>query len=160
MANPIFDITKFEWLNSVWIRSLNEDKKLKDELEDFYHKKKNILEVLKGDKGCDLVNAASTRMRSLLDFEKLVDFKKERIFTKEEKEIAKKLYSFLLEKLGNNEWDNDLLLNAMKEFSKKENVPFKIIFFLLTGKEKGIGILELNTIFGKNFFEKNLTAND
>jgi hypothetical protein len=49
-------------------------------------------------------------------------------------------------------------LAALKNFSKTEKIPFKLIYFLLTGKEQGIGLLELNQLYGKEFFLKNLKA--
>ena len=76
--------------------------------------------------------------------------------TKEEDGIARKLEDHLL-KLGDI-WEDEKLLDAIKEFSKAENVPFKTIFFLLTGKEQGIGILELNQIYGKEFLINNLKS--
>ncbi len=154
-ANPIFDTKKMEWLNGVWIRTLNEEKKLKDRLEEFYKNEKDVLSKLNAEKGCDLVNAAASRMRKLSDFKSLIDFKYNRKLTKEEKENAKTLLEFLNTKLG-NDWDSDELLLVIKEFSKNYAVNFKNIFFLLTGKEQGIGILELNEIFGKEFFIGNL----
>lgn len=154
-ANPVFDTKKLEWLNGVWIRTLNKDKKLRERLEDFYKDDKKIAEILKGDKSFDLVNAASSRMKTLRDFEELVDFEKQIKFTKEEKDTAEVLLQFLEKKLG-YEWENDKLLSAIKEFSGKQNVPFATIFFLMTGKKRGIGILELNQIYGRDFFLRNL----
>jgi lysyl-tRNA synthetase class I len=76
--------------------------------------------------------------------------------TKEEKEIASKLLKSLEENLGSKNWENENFLAALKKFSKNENIPFKQIYFLLTGKEHGIGLLELNDIYGKEFFINNL----
>lgn len=153
-ASPIFDPVKFEWLNGVWIRNL-ETKELKKRLKDFYKDDREVQEVLSGPKDEQLVKAASTRMKTLSDFKILVSEQNSRPKTKEEEEIAVKLKSHLIQTLG-EDWNDEELLSKMKEFSKKENVPFKTIFFLLTGKEQGIGILELNQIYGKEFFIKNL----
>ena len=60
------------------------------------------------------------------------------------------------EELKDN-WQDDKLLTVLKDFSKKEDVNFKTIYFLMTGKEQGVGILELNQIHGKEFFIKNLS---
>ena len=157
-ANPIFDIKKLEWLNGVWIRTLNEEKKLKDELEKFYKDDKNIAEKLKAENACDLVNAAASRMRSLADFQHLISVKRQRDMTKEEKETAAKLHEFLIKKLDNANWENEKFLATLKVFSKTETVPFKLIYFLLTGKEQGVGLLELNQIYGKEFFIDNLKS--
>lgn len=153
-ANPIFDQAKFEWLNGVWIRSIED---LDKRLEDFYSKDKDVLEILKSDKAKEIVKAASSRMKTLLDFKTLIAKSSSRDKTSQEKEIAKKLLSFLSEKLG-NEWKDEELLVTMRQFSKENDVSFKTIFFLMTGKESGIGILELNQIYGKEFFVKNLQS--
>jgi hypothetical protein len=87
-----------------------------------------------------------------------VNTQSSRIKTKEEKETALKLLKFLEEELGRKNWSNENFLAALKKFSKTENVPFKQIYFLLTGKEHGIGILELNGIYGKEYFIKNLKS--
>ena len=155
-ANPIFDIKKLEWLNGVWIRTLNGEKKLKENLEEFYKANNEVNKKLKSDNACDLVNAAASRMKTLADFQNLISIERQRDMTKEEKVTADKLYKFLIEELGNNSWENENFLAALKNFSKNENLPFKTIYFLLTGKEHGIGLLELNQIYGKDFFITNL----
>jgi glutamyl/glutaminyl-tRNA synthetase len=155
-ANPIFDIKKLEWLNGVWIRTLNGEKKLKGNLEEFYKANNEVNKKLKSDNACDLVNAAASRMRTLADFQNLISIERQRDMTKEEKVTADKLYKFLIEELGNNSWENEKFLAALKNFSKNENLPFKTIYFLLSGKEQGIGLLELNQIYGKDFFITNL----
>lgn len=152
-ANPVFDIKKLEWLNGVWIRSIAD---LDKRLLDFYSKDKEVLKLLKSSKSDIIIKAAASRMRVLNDFKGLISEESSRAKTKEEKEIASKLLKFLEEELGNKKWENENFLAALKNFSKKENVPFKKIYFLLTGKEHGIGLLELNEIYGKDFFIKNL----
>ncbi len=151
-ANPIFDIKKLEWLNGVWIRSV---KDLKERLKDYYQKDKEVLEVLSSGKSDLIINATSTRMRLLSEFKELVSKALERKKTKEEIEISKKLAAHLEKLLGKN-WDDEKLLLEIKNFSVSEKVPFKTIFFLMTGKSQGIGILELNKIYGKDFFINNL----
>lgn len=153
-ANPIFDVKKLEWLNGVWIRTI---KDLDKRLEKFYLNDKEIQKILKSDKAELIIGACKTRMRTLADFKTLVTFKNERKKTTEEKEIAQKLLDFLSENLG-DKWEDEKLLSILKQFSNENNVSFKIIFFLLTGKEHGIGILELNEIYGKEFFVNNLKS--
>jgi nondiscriminating glutamyl-tRNA synthetase len=155
-ANPIFDLTKLEWLNGVWIRTLNEEKRLKENLEDFYKNDSEISKKLKAENACDLVNAASSRMKSLANFQNLISTEKQREMTIEEKETAVKLHNFLIKELGEDNWENEKLLEKLRDFSKSENVPFKTIYFLLSGKEKGIGLLELNQLYGKEFLLENL----
>ena len=153
-ANPIFDVKKLEWINGIWIRSI---KDLKERLLDFYKKDKKVLEILNSEKSELIVSASATRMRTLLDFKSLIDTKRDRTKTKEEKETANNLLSYLNENLK-NDWKDDNLLNAIKTFSKENKVSFKTIYFLLSGKESGIGILELNNIYGKDFLLENLKS--
>jgi glutamyl/glutaminyl-tRNA synthetase len=157
-ANPIFDIKKLEWLNGVWIRKLEEEGKLKERLEEFYRDDNKILAKINDKDSKVLINAAASRMRTLADFQNLISIERQREMTKEEKEIATKLHKFLIAELGEGNWENDQLLVTLKNFSKNENVVFKLIYFLLSGKEKGIGLLELNQIYGKDFLLKNLKS--
>lgn len=152
-ANPVFDIKKLEWLNGIWIRSITD---LDKRLLDFYSKDKEVQAILKSSKSDIIIKAAASRMRTLSDFKSLVNIQSLRVKTKKEKEIAGELLKFLINELGDGNWDNENFLAALKKFSKTENTPFKIIYFLLTGKEHGIGLLELNEIYGKDFFIKNL----
>lgn len=151
-SNPVFDVKKLEWINGVWIRTI---KDLDKRLEKFYVDDKEIQKILKSDKAELIIQASKTRMRTLADFKSLVTFKKTREKTTEEKEISQKLLDFLSKNLV-NKWEDEKLLQTIKQFSNLNNIPFKTIFFLLTGKEHGIGILELNKIFGKDFFINNL----
>jgi len=157
-ANPIFDLTKLEWLNGVWIRSLSEKGELKERLEEFYKDKEEIKTKLNGENSKILIDAASSRMKSLTDFQNLISVQRQRDMTKEEKETAVNLHSFLIKELGEGNWENEKLLESLRSFSKTENVPFKLIYFLLSGKEKGIGLLELNQIYGKDFLINNLKS--
>jgi glutamyl/glutaminyl-tRNA synthetase len=157
-ANPIFDIKKLEWMNGVWIRTLAENGKLKERLSDFYKDKAEVQDKLKGKDADILVNATASRMRTLVDFKNLISVQKQRDMTKEEKEIAAKLQKFIINELGDGNWENEKFLAALKNFSKTESVPFKTLYFLLTGRESGIGLLELNQLYGKEFFLKNLKA--
>lgn len=153
-ANPIFDQVKFEWLNGLWIRSIDD---LDLRLKEIYKDDSEVLEILKSDKSKEIVKAAASRMKTLLDFKTLVDLKPSRDKTEDERVVSKKLLDFLNEKLG-NDWSDEKLLLTMKEFSKENEISFKLIFFLMTGKESGIGILELNQIYGKELFIKNLQS--
>ncbi len=151
-ANPIFDQRKLEWLNGLWIRSI---KDLKERLLEFYKKDMGVTSVLASKKSEVWINAAKSRMKTLKDFKELVNIKKQSKSSKDEKEMAKKLLEYLDKKLG-EKWDGGRLLIAIKGFGDKEKVSFREIYFLLTGKQQGIGILELNEIYGREFFISNL----
>ncbi|OGH16821.1 MAG: hypothetical protein A3C97_02920 [Candidatus Levybacteria bacterium RIFCSPHIGHO2_02_FULL_37_11] len=151
-ANPIFDPQKLEWLNGVWIRSIED---LKNRLIDFYQKDKEVKDILSSDKSDIWITAAKSRMKTLKDFKNLISTGKQKKYSKEEKQKAEKLLDFLKKELGEN-WNGEKLLSAIKDFSSSEKTSFKKIYYLMTGKEQGIGILELSDIYGKDFFIKNL----
>ena len=151
-ANPIFDPEKLKWLNGAWIRNI---KDLPRRLTEFYKGDSEAIKVLNSDKSGVWITAAKSRMKTLKDFKKLMNAKKKKKYTMEEKQKAQILLKYLNYKLGEI-WKNEELLFALKNFSDKEKVSFKKIYYLMTGKEQGIGILELNEIYGKDFFVKNL----
>jgi glutamyl/glutaminyl-tRNA synthetase len=157
-ANSVFDIKKLEWINGLWIRTLAAEGKLKERLAEFYKNDGEIQTKLKDKDAEVLVNASSPRMRTLVDFKNLISIERQREMTKEEKETAVKVHDFLGKELGEGNWEDEKFLAALKNFSKTENVPFKLIYFLLTGKEQGIGLLELSQLYGKEFFLKNLKS--
>ncbi|HEX7542473.1 MAG TPA: glutamate--tRNA ligase family protein, partial [Patescibacteria group bacterium] len=153
-ANPVFDIKKLEWLNGVWIRSVTD---LDKRLLDFFKEDKKVSLILKSSKAQLFVNAAASRMKTLDDFKSLIsEGDSTGKFNKEEKETTGQLLKFLESQLGNAKWPNEKFLAALKNFSSDKKIPFKRIYFLLTKKEHGIGLLELNEIYGKDFFIKNL----
>lgn len=156
-ANPVFDIKKLEWLNGVWIRSLQE-KDFKKRLEDYYVNDNETLKFLKSSSADLFCKASASRMRLLSDFKNLISKENAREKTKEEKKTAEDLLQFLEEKLGTTDWQDEKFLSALKNFSAENKIPFKIIYFLLTNKEHGIGLLELNQIYGKDYFINNLKS--
>ena len=153
IANPIFDIQKLDWFNGVWIRSI---KDLDKRLEDFYKDERDVLKILNSDKAGLFIQSAVSRMKTLADFQDLISQDSDKKKSKEDKEISVILLKYLNDKLGEN-WQDDKLLSVLKDFSRQENVSFKKIYFLMTGKVAGIGILELNKIYGRDFFIKNLS---
>ena len=125
----------------------------------FYKDDEEVTKMLEGSKSKELINAAKSRMKTLADFKNLIsEEESSRKKTKKEKEIAEKLLGVLVKELGDVQWENEKFLAALKNFSKTENIPFKIIYFLLSGKEHGIGLLELNDIYGKDFLIDNLKS--
>jgi len=156
-ASPVFDIKKLEWLNGVWIRSLSTDD-LKERLLEFYKDDKQVWEILKSSKANLFVGAGASRMRTLADFKFLINTQPTRQKTKEEKEISQKLINLLENESKNGVLEDENFLAALKKFSADQKIPFKTIYFLLSGKEHGIGLLELNQIYGKEFFVKILKS--
>jgi hypothetical protein len=81
-------------------------------------------------------------MRKLSQFRELVNApQKQRDFTFEEKEKGKKLLK-VLEEINHSDWREEVILNYLRNFKDQEGVSMKIIYFLLTGKEQGLPLIE------------------
>ena len=140
-VGPIFDITKLEWLNGLWIREMPVSE-LRKRLE-IYYKNDNELSTIFDSKHVDLlIGLAQSRMKKLSDFQNLInDPKKQRELTMDEKKIGKKLFS-LLSNIEHAQWREDVILNKLKNFRDDEKVSMKIIYYLITGKEQGLPLIE------------------
>ncbi len=157
-ANPVFDIKKLAWINGVWIRELGEND-FEKRLREFYSRDNEVSDVLdnKTTKGV-LLAAAKSRMKTLADFKPLVSEKEsKREYTIKEIKIAGQLLEHLKNELGDN-WTEERLINSLRKFNKEKDVPFKTIYFVLTGKDQGLPLGELLKIRHKDFFINNLKS--
>lgn len=140
-VGPIFDLTKLEWLNGVWIRNLPIEE-LKKKLERFYKDDKVFSQIFESKHVDLLIGLAQSRMKKLSEFRDLVNApQKQRSFTAEEKEFGRKLLE-TLEKINHTDWREDVILNHLKNFKDQEGVSMKTIYFLITGKEQGLPLIE------------------
>lgn len=140
-VSPIFDITKLEWLNGVYIRSktLEELKRL---LLDFYKNDKELTSIFESKNIDLLVGLAQTRMKTLKDFKDLVlKSDTQRKITAEEKEVAK-LLEGELSKIEHIDWREDKILEALRNFKNDRGVSMKTIYFIITGREQGLPLIE------------------
>ena len=140
-VGPIFDLTKLEWLNGVWIRKVPLEE-IKKRLERFYKEDKQFCQIFDSKHIDLLVGLAQSRMKKLSEFRNLVNApQKQRSFTLDEKESGRKLLG-VLEKVNHTDWREDVILNYLKNFRDQENVSMKTIYFLITGKEQGLPLIE------------------
>jgi glutamyl-tRNA synthetase len=138
---PIFDITKLEWLNGVYIRKMPTGA-LKSVLAEFYKDDKEFVQVFKSAHIDLLVGLAQTRMKTLKDFKNLAQATSStRELTLEEKEVARKL-SLELSRIEHRDWMEDKILVALRSFRTQENVSMRLIYFLITGRQQGLPLIE------------------
>ncbi len=157
-VGPIFDLSKLEWINGLWIRNLSlED--LRKRLERFYRDDKEFSAIFDSKHSDLLIGLAQSRIKKLTEFRDLVNTpNKQREFTLEEKESGKKLLN-LLEKINHSDWREEIILNHLKNFRDQESVSMKIIYFLITGKEQGLPLIEtMVKIEGRDQILENLKA--
>ena len=139
-VGPIFDITKLEWLNGVYIRKLNlED--LRQKLLVYYKDDMSLLDIFKSNHIDLLIGLAQSRMKKLSDFKELVSSQKPRDLTASEKKTAAKLFD-VLSNIEHSDWMEENILNILKNFKNSENISMKEIYFLITGREQGLPLIE------------------
>lgn len=140
-VGPVFDLTKLEWLNGVWIRKMSPED-IKKRLEKFYREDKEFSAIFNSRHIDLLIGLAQSRMKKLTEFRDLVDApQKQRLFTSEEKDAGGKLLE-ILENINHTQWREDVILNLLKNFRDQNGVSMKTIYFLITGKEQGLPLIE------------------
>lgn len=137
---PIFDLTKLEWLNGVWIRKYSLEK-LKELLQNFYKGDKEIEEVFESKHIDLLIRLAQSRMKKLSEFKGLVISSKEREYTKEEMEISKILFE-KLSALDIKDWREANILETLRNLKNENGISMKAIYFVITGREQGLPLIE------------------
>ena len=140
-VGPVFDLTKLEWLNGVWIRKFPLTE-LKKRLLDFYKNDKETLEMFKSSHIDLLIGLSQSRMKKLSDFKNLAfNNASARDLTVAERKVAGKLFD-ILSKIEHSDWREERILNVLKNFKNTENVSMKEIYFLITGREQGLPLIE------------------
>jgi glutamyl-tRNA synthetase len=142
-VGPIFDLVKLTWMNQQYIQHLSDDELLA-RLKKFYpdlHDDKLVRQLLP---------LVKERMQTLKDFSELTGY----FFTEpvisardeKEKEIAEDLQKQLS---AIPEWRKDTILASLKDILSKYSVRMPILYYLITGKEKGLPLPESLEILGK-----------
>lgn len=140
-VGPIFDLTKLEWLNGQHIRKMKIPE-LKVRLEKFYKNDKEFSAIFDSRHIDLLIGLAQSRMKKLSEFRSLVNApQKQREFTFEEKEKGAELLE-ILENINPTQWREGVILNHLKNFRDENEVSMKMIYFLITGKEQGLPLIE------------------
>lgn len=144
-VGPIFDLTKLEWLNGVYIRE-TENRKLKALISNFYQNKYSEEEI---DKTLPLIK---DRLKKLTEWEGLTDFFRARPKNYEEpanKEILEKAIP-VLEKC---DFVKEKMEEEIRSFAKENNLKAGDVFMTLrnaiTGKKATPPILETMIVLGK-----------
>jgi len=140
-VGPVFDVAKLEWLNGLYIREMNSED-LKRKLEKFYKDDHELSAIFDSKHINLLIGLAQSRMKKLSEFKDLVNApQKQREFTQDEKKAGEKLLKMLYE-IAPSDWREEMILNRLKNFRDQEGVSMKVIYFLITGKEQGLPLIE------------------
>jgi glutamyl-tRNA synthetase len=152
-TGPVFDIAKLTWMNQQYIMQLsNED--LKKRLVDY---DASLVDL--GNQLLDsLLPLVKERMTTLRDFWTLAGhfLNEPAIATRSntEKEIAQTLRVALTDL---KDWHKDALLAVFKDVMGKYNVRMPVLYYLLTGSERGLPLPESIELLGKDRTLKRLS---
>lgn len=138
VANPIFDITKLEWMNGEYIRMMS-DEELAARLGEFYRG------AFTEDKILPLAPLVKERIKKLSDFEPLVDFlfqtpKYQReVFEKIKIVNQKEVLEKIREKLGSMErpWAAEKFEQTFRKLAEDLNIPVREMFQLIRAAVSG-----------------------
>jgi len=152
---PIFDLKKLDWLNGVYIRQKTNEEFLK--LIKPFADKKMLVDLI--EKTIPLVK---DRLTKLSDYSSLVDFlikepetDEKLLFKKAEKDknLIKKQFEMVLDKLGEVKWETSKLESLFRGIAQEQNFHvgrfFMAVRIALTGKTATPPLFETMEVLGK-----------
>ncbi|WP_445359461.1 glutamate--tRNA ligase [Microbulbifer sp. ANSA005] len=152
LGGPVFDVEKLSWLNSLWIREL-ENEQLADRLTEWMFNRDNLLKVLP---------QAKERMETFGDFAPLVSFLASGKLPLTEDSFSgnklplddqKKLLQFALWRLeALRAWDKDSIFQAVKALSTAMEIKLKDfnapLFVAISGTTASFSVMEAMVLLG------------
>lgn len=153
-VGPIFDQKKLTWMNQQYIQDLSDSElflRLKAFMESDFVIDDNLLEKL--------IPLLKTRMRVLKDVYELVDhFISEPNITprnETETQIVQTLVSGFSEI---SEWNEENVFSVCKTVMEQYNIRMPVLYYLLTGQERGLPLPESLVLLGKETVIKRLRS--
>ena len=140
-VGPVFDIEKLKWMNGEYIRNLS-GADLAERLKEFY-KDDEVAVTLLNDEfmGSLMVSLAQTRMKTLKDFKDLIISLIVEARNENEKNIARSL-SEKLSSIPDEDWNKEQILAVFKGVMNEFSIRMPILYYIFTGKEKGLPLPE------------------
>jgi len=148
-VGPVFDIEKLKWMNGEYIRNLS-DEELLVRLKDFYKNDKDTLAIFNYDiLSKAYVVLSKTRMVTLKDFKELIAAD---IVSPPRNDSEKEVAKVLLDKLTgikDADWRRENILNSFKQVMIEQKIRMPVIYYIFTGKERGLPLPEIVEAIGK-----------
>lgn len=154
-VGPIFDMSKLQWINGYYIRE-----KTDTELAALLYQRTPFWQqVFSKETFVYLVSIAKTRIKTLKEFDELIT-----PFTSNEKlELQhedKEKAGNLLQRLEEiTTWDQEHILDVLKNFLKEHNERMTYIYKILLGTSYGLPLPDMFAVLGKDAIIKKLTIN-
>ncbi len=145
-VGPAFDIQKLKWMNQQYIQALTPGD-LKNRLQNFYRDKISLSD----DLFHKLYPLIHTRMELLKDFKDLTGF----IFDPQKypprSSLEKEIAGYLIEQFNSEKsWSKDRILDLLKSALMHFKIKMSVLYYILTGSEKGLPLPESLEILGKD----------
>jgi glutamyl-tRNA synthetase len=143
-VGPVFDLAKLTWMNQQYIQNLSEAE-LTKKLLDFLGDRELDSKILN-----KLLPLIKTRMQTLKEFDELTAF----FFTDPlhiaRSDVEKQIATTLEENLSKiATWSTENILEVMKSVLSEYSVRMPVLYYLITGKEKGLPLPDSLAILGK-----------
>lgn len=148
-----FDLQKLTWMNQQYIQNMDADKLVVKILE--FYPAMHLDEA----KVRQLIPLLKTRMETLKDFETLTGFLFSVPEVKPRSDIEKEVVIDLRALFNDlKDWTEEGVLLSFKEVLKKHSLRMPVLYYLFTGKEKGLPLPQSLVFLGKDEVIRRLTA--
>jgi len=153
-VGPIFDVVKLKWMNQKYIQKMS-DKELGERLIDFSERAKGLdKDVLK-----KLIPLVKTRISTLKEFDEVTSCFVDKPEIKPRNEVEYDVLGDLLNKLDElSNWEKDEIFPVLKSIMKDNGVRMPVLYYLITGKERGLPLPESMEILGRDEVIERLKA--
>lgn len=157
VAPAVFDITKLEWMNGVYIRQKSLEN-LAQIIKDYLLKYKNInIKKENTEAFLKIVSLAKDRINTLDGFYDLANHFFTEPDLKSKDETERKIVNDLIEKLENvQDWTKDNIFQTLKEMMEKHKIRMPVFYTIITGLGRGLPLPESMEILGKEKVLKRL----
>lgn len=147
-VGPVFDLVKLRWMNQQYIQNLT-DEELEERLRHYYKDDKEILQLLNDERSIFyklIIGLSKTRMETLKDFKELMYEPVVAYRNDQERAVANQLKD-RLSKL--EEWNKDNIFTLFKSIMNENSIRMPVLYYIFTGKEKGLPLPEMLAGMGK-----------
>lgn len=153
-VGPIFDQKKLTWMNQQYIQDLSDSElfmRLKVFMESDFVIDDNLLEKL--------IPLLKTRMRVLKDVYELVDhFISEPNITPRSETETQIVQTLIIGFSEISEWNEENVFSACRAVMEQYNIRMPVLYYLLTGQERGLPLPESLVLLGKETVIKRLRS--
>lgn len=160
-VGPIFDLTKLEWMNGMYIREIPLPtlvQIIKDYSERYSGGWGHVLRYIEPEKLQKIVALAQSRMNTIKEFYPLSKHLLEKTSFFIQTDIDKKIAQDLLTGFQTvTDWNKDSILEVFRAVLVQHSVRMPVLYTIITGQKQGMPLPESLEILGKEETLRRLT---